>query len=289
MADLTEKMIALSTINAIETEQIEIIADMSVLDTITGENAHSFINNNRLKPIEIFATFLSQTLFRYSSYNQVISNINANINRLGIVVSTLNGLKDMVNEIRNELTRASDQTITDTQRDTHFYNIKQLFKQILLLQFHADFNTMNLFNINIDLREIDIHYFTNVYTSDIFNYKAQIGFDTNSTVDYDIKCWPQDDTLKNDLSEPTLLHSKAEMLIDVFQKHEQELSSMITSHRGVHDFLKRQSVIIEDEYEAAMFGIEEQRSFTKEELVAVMKNNQNRVDLLNATVGYRGI
>jgi hypothetical protein len=148
---------------------------------------------------------------------------------------------------------------------------------------------MELFNVNIDLREIAIYDFTNIYTLDKLSYKAQIGFDTLSTVTYDIKCWPQDDTLKHDLTQPTLLHSNAELLIDVFQNHEAVLDSMISSHQGVHDYLTRQGGVLDDEYEAAMVGIEEQRSFAKEELALIMKNNQHRIDILNATVGYRGL
>jgi hypothetical protein len=79
MADLTEKMIALSSINAIEGEQMTIVKNIGTLDGITGENAHTFLNGDQLKPLEIFATHLSQTLFRYSSYNEIMSNINANI------------------------------------------------------------------------------------------------------------------------------------------------------------------------------------------------------------------
>ena len=79
MADLTEKMIALSTITEIEKEQVDIIKSIGVIDTITKDNTHEFINRNRLKPLEIFAMHLSQTLVRYSSYDEVISNINRNV------------------------------------------------------------------------------------------------------------------------------------------------------------------------------------------------------------------
>ena len=56
MADLTEKMIALSTITEIEKEQVDIIKSIGVIDTITKDNTHEFINRNRLKPLEIFET-----------------------------------------------------------------------------------------------------------------------------------------------------------------------------------------------------------------------------------------
>ena len=141
-------------------------------------------------------------------------------NRLAIVVSTLNTIKESVTDMKNSAARASDQTITDSQRAGRFRDIKESFRQALLYQFHAKFNSMELFNINLDLREIVVHNFTNIYTLDSYDYKAQIGFDTVSTVDQN-KMLSQDDTLKHDLTQPTLLHTKAEILIGLFQNHEQ--------------------------------------------------------------------
>ena len=64
---------------------------------------------------------------------------------------------------------------------------------------------------------------------------------------------------------------------------------MISSHQGMHDCLIRQKAAIEEEYEAAMQGIEDQREHAENELSATIKNNQNRIDILNATISYRGL
>jgi len=333
MASLNEKIACLGTKHDLEEDKARIMDTLTDINLVNFNNVERYNKNGNHEVLQAFLKLVNDNI-RFSAKSEVIANLNANINRIDGASAAATMVKEMITELRDICTKASDRTIVDKQRDTLSYEFKGMLRQAFQIQNDCKFNgmrslphmkvaisampassaTMGKYN-NVtsafdgtgtwskfarDVSGVDNS--DTVATYQKGKWKAQIGFDTASTLEYDLYFWgPKfimdnanhvDDAVTKKTTGLQWLdtssdHANAEKIIDPLQGQEALMESKISGYDAVHDYLVRQTEVCELECEAALFSIESQRSEAKSALEEELQNLIRQQEYLNAVCAYR--
>ena len=345
MASLNEKIACLGTKHDLEEDKARIMETLTEINLINFNNLERYNKNGNHEVLQAFLKLVNDNL-RYSAKSEVISNLNANMNRVNGATSAATMVKEMITEMRDICTKASDRTITDEQRTTLAFEFKGMLRQTFQIQNDCKFNGMkslpnlatlgsitNMPSSGADMNTLtqaaadgDVSMVTGTWSNFAFDavgtdhtdlkkdiqakdykgkWKAQIGFDSLSTLTYELYFWGPKFIMENahTVTAPTLKvekslrwvdaavvaddHTQAENCIDKLQVEEAKMQSKISGYDAVHDYLARQVEVCELENEAALFSIESQRSEAKNALEEELQNLIRQQEYLNAVTSYR--
>jgi flagellin-like hook-associated protein FlgL len=314
------------------------------INLVNFNNVERYNKNDNNETLQAFVDLVNANA-RFSSLPEVVSNLNANNNRINITVKSMTSVKQIISDIRDLCTKASDESLTPLQRDGYHAQLMDRLIQTQRIQQESKYNGLsnfaafkvlpsslkpsgstnrtsylNLFGSNY-ASHADMTKVENNVSVDIEEpWKAQVGFDTGSTLNYDIVRWgpafmkanhqdmangstdnkfdfgkgaqKRDATLNNGAGgnvacTPNDQASRAEQCIAVMQAQELRLQKDIADLQSVYSYLERQQAQVKTDHAAAMSAMEKQRSSAKRQLENELKNQIRQVEYLNLVVGYR--
>lgn len=294
------------------------------INLVNFNNVERYNKNDNNETLQAFVDLVNANA-RFSSLPEVVSNLNANNNRINITVKTMTTVKQLITDIRDICTKASDESFTTLQRDGYHAQMMDRLIQSQRIQAESKYNGLNNFKtfnphpstlkpsgdtVPSDYSDLFTTY-ANPATQlvdgtapvdyeDIGQvWKAQVGFDTGSILNYTILRWgPKFMEIDSSGSEyfnfknsdtvtAHIAASKAESAIDVLQKEEVRLQKDIANLQSVYSYLERQQSQVKSDHEAAIRSIEDQRASAKKQLENQLKNQIRQIEYLNLVVGYR--
>jgi flagellin-like hook-associated protein FlgL len=318
------------------------------INLVNFNNVERYNKNDNNETLQAFVDLVNANA-RFSSLPEVVSNLNANNNRINISVKTMTSVKQIISDIRDLCTKASDESLTSLQRDGYHAQLMDRLIQTQRIQQESKYNGLSNFskfpanNLPSSLKpsgsssattytglfetyattgnNLTMSTITTVNGVTTYNdipepWKAQVGFDTGSTLDYNISRWGPafmkshhtpltansatnkfdfgTDAKKwdatNNASTGATAHEcaeRAELCIDEMQKQELRLQKDIADLQSVYAYLERQQAQVKTDHEAAIKSIESQRASAKRQLENDLKNQIRQIEYLNLVVGYR--
>jgi len=325
MASLSEKIACIGNKHDIESGKQRIMQTLTDINLVNFNNVERYNKNDNNETLQAFVDLVNANA-RFSSLPEVVSNLNANNNRINITVKTLTSVKQLISNIRDICTKGSDESITTLQRDGYHAQMMDRLIQTQRIQHESKYNGLSNFaaygsaqlpsslqpsgSTSASTYETLFNTFAaaNITTSSegvkldkVETWKAQVGFDTGSTLTYKITTWGPKfmdadyvtaakkymNFKSSSATEPHADATKAENAINVFQKEELRLQKDIADLQSVYSYLERQQAQVKADHQAAIKSIEDQRSSAKRQLETQLKNQIRQIEYLNLVVGYR--
>lgn len=365
MASLNEKIACLGTKHDLEEDKARIMDTLTDINLVNFNNVERYNKNGNHEVLQAFLKLVNDNL-RFSAKSEVISNLNANINRINGASAAATMVKEMITELRDICTKASDRTITSEQRETLAFEFRGMLRQVFQVQNDCKFNGMKSLPVLPSSASVTVMPSSGAAMGDLVDtgtqvnatagtwseyalkaaggasgptgdytkfkqdvlaetqkgiWKAQIGFDTASILNYELYFWGAKFIMENSHSKPPPNpnpgniahvynqslrwvdglhktagdnnpatygdHKTAENCVDKLQTEEATMEAKISGYDAVHDYLARQVEVCELECEAALFSIESQRSEAKNALEEELQNLIRQQEYLNAVCAYR--
>jgi len=148
MSSLSEKISSIGVKHDIEEIKLDILKSLTDINLVNFNNVDRYNKNQNNETLAAFIQLVNDNI-RYSSLNQVVSNLNANCTRINIVTTAFTSVKDMVALMRDNATKGSDQTLTDSQREEHANRVRLLFYQSLKIQYDCKYNGMHAIDLEL--------------------------------------------------------------------------------------------------------------------------------------------
>ena len=139
MASLNEKIACLGTKHDLEEDKARIMDTLTDINLVNFNNVERYNKNGNHEVLQAFIKLVNDNL-RYSAKAEVVSNLVSNMNRINGASATAASVKEMITEMRDVCTKASDQTITPTQRDVLAREMGNMLRQIHQLQRDTKYN-----------------------------------------------------------------------------------------------------------------------------------------------------
>ena len=133
MASLSEKIACIGNKHDIESSKQRIMQTLTDINLVNFNNVERYNKNDNNETLQAFVDLVNASTQDTLLY-QVVSDLNADNNRLNITVKTLTSVKQMVSNIRDMCTLASDEKLTYLQRNayhaqwTFSFNLKEYNK-----------------------------------------------------------------------------------------------------------------------------------------------------------------